>query len=145
MQVDWSCKLVNGYTGTTYLSRTGSFSDGSHVTALFWYKKSSSAYLCTVAYAAYNNGSDSDSDRKCSQRSDLHNPDPYRGVRGRAFADRDVYATQYHESRASPRTTSARDARQASIDTSTGKHSNARSSGYRRRSTMFRETKTSPS
>lgn len=28
---------------------------------------------------------------------DLHNPDPYRGVRGRAFADRDVYATQYHE------------------------------------------------
>lgn len=64
VQVNWSCKLKNPYTGTTYSSRSGSFSDGSHVTPWYYFSKDN-VYLCADAYAAYNNGSDSDYDRTC--------------------------------------------------------------------------------
>jgi hypothetical protein len=66
VRVNFTCKLVNGFTNTTLFSRSGSFSDGSHLTSQFFYKKSSSAYLCTVASASYADGSDSDSERRCN-------------------------------------------------------------------------------
>lgn len=61
----WDCRLKNIY-GTTVSIHDGSFSNSGFHTALWFYRKSLSTRLCTVAYAAYDNGSSSDSSTACN-------------------------------------------------------------------------------
>jgi hypothetical protein len=65
VQVNYDCHLNNLF-GTTISRRTGEFSGGSYSTPGMYFRKDNDAYLCTIAYAAYNNGSDSDSDEACN-------------------------------------------------------------------------------
>lgn len=62
--VIWDCKLKDGFTGAVYDEEQGGFSNGS-VNPGPWTIFHSNTYMCTVAYAAYTDGSDSDSDTSC--------------------------------------------------------------------------------
>lgn len=65
VQVNWDCHLDNIF-GTAVSRHTGSYGGGTYSTPVYYYRKAYGTYLCTVAYAAYNNGSASDSDEACN-------------------------------------------------------------------------------
>jgi hypothetical protein len=64
VKVNWSCRLYNIY-GTRIGDHSGSFSNGGQTYGPF-YTFISSQYTCVKAYAAYNDGSDSDSSQSCA-------------------------------------------------------------------------------
>lgn len=66
VQVNWTCQLVLVSNGVVESQHTGSFSGGSANPGWYSYKKSPSTAMCTVAYAAYFDGSDHDRDEKCN-------------------------------------------------------------------------------
>jgi hypothetical protein len=66
VQVNWQCWLEDPFTHVRLGDlRTGGFSGGGTTTPT-WYHHTSNVYLCTEAYAAYADGSDSDDDERCA-------------------------------------------------------------------------------
>lgn len=63
--VNWSCRLKDPTYGVYYSTHTGSFSKGYATTSTFSYTIANT-YLCTLAYAAYQDGSASDDDTACN-------------------------------------------------------------------------------
>lgn len=63
VQVNFQCRLQNPFTGTTYTGFSGSFSGGSYNPSARSFR-TADTYLCTYASAAYNDGSDGDTDTK---------------------------------------------------------------------------------
>lgn len=66
VRVNYQCGLYTAGGTLVAGPRTGNFSGGSKDLALEYTAKGSLGSLCTEASAQYNDGSDSDSDRKCT-------------------------------------------------------------------------------
>ena len=66
VRVNWECSLRAPALGLTLSSHSGSFSGGSASPPRYYYTKQYGiTTVCTVAYAAYADGSDWDSDTTC--------------------------------------------------------------------------------